>query len=62
MSLQLQNDHSNDRKRQAGFTLVEAAVSMALLAIVLVNALTLLETTAKRDWNRQKARLMKDHG
>ena len=34
MSLQLQNDHSNDRKRQAGFTLVEIMVVIVILGIL----------------------------
>lgn len=38
--------------RRSGFTLIEAAASIALLAIVMVNALTLLETTRKNDDQR----------
>lgn len=35
--------------RRSGFTLIETTIAIALLAIVMVNALTLLETTRKSD-------------
>ena len=37
------------RRAPAGFTLIEAAIAMALLAIVMVNTLTLLDTNRKND-------------
>ena len=38
-----------DTARMAGFTLLEAAISIALLTMVMVNAFTLLDTTRRND-------------
>ncbi len=42
----MQSSHHN---RSAGFTLIEVMIAMALLTIVMVNTLTLLDTTRRND-------------
>lgn len=44
---------SKQQLDRCGFTVIEIAVSVALLAIVMVNALTLLETTRKNDQSQK---------